>query len=252
MMRKITLLVIACLGCGILTPLTSHAATSQLTQTISPIQCTYTVLMTGTTTLTPTLCSSQLVPTLSSVTTTLRPQLTGTYASIQANSLRVFVGQNWFTLGVSSALTVVGDTWTLDLAGTSLTLAPSTTYTIIVEALTMNGYLLSSVYQDVLTTQAAPLVPHITQPLTPKAPEILPAQMNTNAPINLVAPLGQSGMSHYYYASPTGTASLRADSTKAPGSRLLSNWPILAGIVVLVGVTFARLIYPAWKRRQQR
>ena len=252
MMRKVTLLVIACLGSSILTPLAANAATSQLTQTINPIQCTYTVLMTGTTTLTPTLCSSQLVPTLSSVTTTLRPQLTGTYASIQASSLRVFVGQNWFTLGVSSALTAVGDTWTLDLTNTALTLAPSTTYTIIVEALTINGYLLSSVYQDVLTTQAAPLVPHIAQPLTPKTPEILPTQINTNIPINLVSPLGQSGMSHYYYAQLDGTTSLRADSTGSPHSYIVRNWPILAMVTVLVGTIFVRVGYPAWKRRQQR
>lgn len=252
MMKKGTLLLAACLIYTMFVPLTADAATSQLSQTINPIQCTYTVLTTGTTTMTPTLCSSQLVPTLSSFTTTLQPRLTGTFASAQTNTLRVYIGQNWFTLGVSSALTSVGDTWTLDLANSSFVLAPSTTYTVIIEAATMNGYLLSSVYQDVLTTQAAPLVPHITQPLTPRIPEISPALVNTNVPIDLVSPLGQSGMSHYYYTSIGGAASLRADSAKPPVSYLLSNWPILAMLVALVGVVFVRIIYPAWKRRQQR
>ena len=240
-----------------LAPLTALAATSQLSQTINPIQCTYTILITGTTTMTPTLCSSQLVPTLSSFTTTLQPRLTGTFTSAQTNTLRVFIGQNWFTLGVSNALTAVGDVWTLDLANTSLVLAPTTTYTVIVEAATMNGYLLSSVYQDVLTTQAAPLVPHIAQPLTPKVPEILPTQINTNAPIDLMAPLGQSGMSHYYYASLAGTSSPRVDSFKSSGFQLMSYWTItiiaiLIGLFIIAKVVFMGLFFPAWKRRRKR
>ena len=257
MMKKGTLLLAACLIYTMFVPLTADAATSQLSQTINPIQCTYTVLTTGTTTMTPTLCSSQLVPTLSSFTTTLQPRLTGTFASAQTNTLRVYIGQNWFTLGVSSALTSVGDTWTLDLANSSFVLAPSTTYTVIIEAATMNGYLLSSVYQDVLTTQAAPLVPHLTQPLTPKTPEILPAQIDTNAPIDLMAPLGQSGIAHYYYSSLAGTIIPRVDSAKSSGFQLMSYWTItiiaiLIGLFIVARVIFIGLLFPAWKRRRKR
>ena len=242
--------MIACLSCSILTPLTATAATSELSQTINPIRCTYTVFKTGTTTLTPTQCSSQLVPTLSSVTTVLEPRLTGAFAAIQTTGLRVWVGENWFTLGVSSALTVNGDTWTLDLADVPFSLAPSTTYTVIIEATTVNWYLLSSVYEDVLTTQAAVPVANNTQPPTPG--NLSGNPISTSAPIDLLAPLSEPGMSHYYYGSSEDSVNYGFDVFKSPGLRLISDWVVLSGIAIFVVSVLVRIVYPAWKGRGKR
>lgn len=231
-------------------PLAAGAATSQLTQSINPIQCTYTVFTTGTTTLTPTQCSNQLVPTLSSVTTTLTPRLIGTYTAMQTSNLRVWVGEDWFTLGVSSALTVNSDIWTLDLANTSFVLAPSTTYTVIIEATTVNGYVLSSVYVDILTTQAAPATINsptpapLLRPTPPRSP-----MRAAPIPIDLVAPLSQPGMSRYYYGSNMGTIKYRIDDNRSSAHQSVIYWTV---ILVAILIVLARIVYLARKRRQRR
>lgn len=254
-MKRLVLLILACLSCGVLTPLVANATQSQLSQTINPIQCTYTVFTTGTVTLTPTQCSSQLVPTLSSVTTTLQPRLIGTFSAIHTSSLRVFVGENWFTLGISSALTTSGDTWTLDLANTSVILAPSTTYTVIVETVTPDGYVLSSVYQDILRTQANPLTTNSSNSATQPQP-----LTRATTPIDLIAPFSQSGISQaprYYDMSPSSTTNHTIDDIRPPGHHLGSYWiiifiVILIGIIILVILAILRRLNPDWRRRRDR
>lgn len=220
----------------------AFAATSQLTQTISPIRCTYTVLTTGTTTATPTQCTSQLAPTLSTFTITLRPYLTGTFSAINTKSLRIWVGEHWFTLGISNALTVNGDNWMLNLADTSIVLAPNTAYTIIVETTTPNSYVLSSVYQDVLVTKSLP--PSSTTPTAPSPATLLPLDTSNLVPeytvIDPAVPLKKKSTT---YRNPQIGDSYVLKLSDVGGSlfRSLDYVLIIIGVTLIVVVIYAAL-----------
>lgn len=131
---------------------------SQLSQTIKPIECIYTNVETGSGVEVNNTCETQEIPTLETVEMVQRKAvLSGTYPSIRAMSLRVWIGSHWYTLGASPALRVEGDSWYLDLALVNETLTAGT-YTIEVEVLTYESVLLRSIYTQALVVPVVNII----------------------------------------------------------------------------------------------
>lgn len=126
------------------------AMTATLGQTVEPITCVYTVIDSGDSISSSTTCDSVVPATLDAVNPRAgRPLLGGTVTTVSLASLRVGVGDRWYTLGATSYFTSNAGVWTLDLA-TLTTPLPAGMYTITLEERTTSDFLLRSVYQNVL------------------------------------------------------------------------------------------------------
>lgn len=135
----------------------AQQADSRLEQTIEPIECVYTSTEDGLGSSSSTVCSDMIAPTLDriAIKNNRQPVLQGTFSSAEMKKLRVWVGGAWYTYGASPYLTVDGDSWSLDLSESAV-LLPVGSYTIIVELLTLDSFLLRSVYEDVLSIPPLP------------------------------------------------------------------------------------------------
>lgn len=131
---------------------------SSLTQSVQPITCVYTITQNGSSTSTSTACDSVVAPTLESSSPRAgRPILSGAFQSADLDLLRVWVGGQWYTLGIGDELTINGEVWKLDLSGLGTPL-PSGTYTIVIEQLTTTDFLLRSIYPDALIVPVVDIV----------------------------------------------------------------------------------------------
>ena len=130
----------------------AQQADSRLEQTIEPIECVDTRTEDGFGGSLSTACSDKVAPTLGQITisSNRQPVLQGAVAGTEMKRLRVWVGGLWYTYGVSPYLTVVGNSWSLDLSESPV-LLPAGSYTVIVEVLTTDSFLMRSVYEYALS-----------------------------------------------------------------------------------------------------
>ncbi len=161
MMRRWYIWVMLGLVLSITAPVA--AVQTRLYQTIDPIYCTYTNVATGTIDGISTTCDNQNVPTVTAATATDGwAVLSGTFTSANSIQLRVWVNGQWYTLGITPALTTHNDTWTLDLRHVGVRLSAGT-YDVVVEELTANSFLLRSNYTAVLSVSSYTIVTTTTE-----------------------------------------------------------------------------------------
>lgn len=140
------------------------AQSADLQQTVQPIVCVFTSTETGAGTSASTTCSSAEPPTVEDISNTTggRPIVMGQLPFTHFKQLRVWVGDRWFTYMTSPYLAVDNDTWTLDLTHLPAPLAAGD-YSVVVELLTDDGYLLRSVYETIFTVPVVTIIETATR-----------------------------------------------------------------------------------------
>lgn len=118
------------------------ATSVRFEQQINPIECIFTTTQTGETVTTSDDCDEQPIPTITSILGGGgRPVILGKYSSARAGTLRVWLGGQWYTLGVDARLKANGDNWKLDLSGLKEPLPPGD-YEVSVAIQTHDGYMI--------------------------------------------------------------------------------------------------------------
>lgn len=219
---------------------TVGASDARLRQEVVPILCVFTVTDAGTTTSDTTVCDNDEAPTITSVKAAItgRPTLAGRIASPSFKRFRAWIGNQWYTHNVSPYMAITGDSWKLDLTPLETPLAAGD-YTVVIELLTNNNYLLRSVYNSIFTvpfvtvidtqTDAGPGIVTHDRFVRSSTGSILDDYALAN-----IAKLPSSG--NGLQSAPAGLDALHRD---APLTRYGNLMLIILGAVALVAISAA-------------
>lgn|GEM_PF-5179423 len=210
-------------------------------QVIKPIECTYTTITTGGTPTTTTNCANQPLPVVTTVTVTgMHVHMIGHFVASDTRVLTVWVAGHAYTLGATSSLAAIGDTWTLDLD-----MVQAGNYAVTLEAETTGNYLLRNM--NAATFIIATSV-DIATPQSPLSPDVVfgnePTYGNGHT-FYLVPALPGSSDLHTPLTTPVPVPSIDSHPTTGVSgqSHIATELGVAAAVIVpLVGVCVAVFI----------